>query len=231
MGNKDELKKNSCGCGENCTCGDNCNCNDHHRCSDDCTCNSECHCNDHCTCGDECNCTANDKCSEDCTCGSHCDCGAGCDCNSYCVEDECTCHSKELEYLELAQRIKAEFDNYKRRNADIASQSFNNGVASTVTKLLPVIDSFKQAKANIKDEDTLKGLDLLEGLIIKAFNELKVEKIDCIGKDFDPNYHNAVLTGEDNTKPDGMILEEYQQGFKLGDRVIRYSVVKINKLS
>lgn len=201
MGNKDELKKHSCGCGEGCTCGDDCQCNDEHRCNENCTCNSGCHCDDHC------------------------------DCDSYCYEDDCTCKSKESEYLELAQRIKAEFDNYKRRNADIASQSFNNGVASTVTKLLPVIDSFKQAKANIEDDDTLKGLDLLEGLIIKAFNELNVEKIDCVGKEFDPNYHNAVLTGEDSTKPDGVILEEYQQGFKLGDRVIRYSVVKINKLS
>ena len=220
MRNKDELKKKSCGCGENCTCGDDCNCNDEHRCNEDCTCGSECHCNDHCTCGDDCNCDSEHKCSDECMCGDECNCG-----------DDCSCHGKEAEYLELAQRIKAEFDNYKRRNAEISSQSFNNGVASTVTRLLPVIDSFKQAKANIEDEDTLKGLDLLEGLIIKAFNELNVEKIECVGKDFDPNYHNAVLTGEDNTKPDGVILEEYQQGFKLGDRVIRHSVVKINKLS
>ena len=214
MRNKDELKKKSCGCGDNCTCDDHCDCNEEHRCNDNCTCGSECNCNDHCTCGDDCHCTSDNKCSDDCNCG-----------------DDCSCHGKEAEYLELAQRIKAEFDNYKRRNADLSSQSFNNGVASTVSKLLPVIDSFKQAKANIEDEDTLKGLDLLEGLIIKAFNELKVEKIDCIGKDFDPNYHNAVLTGEDTSKPDGVILEEYQQGFKLGDRVIRHSVVKINKLS
>ena len=191
MKNKDELKKHSCGCGENCTCGDECNCNDEHRCNDNCTCNTECHCG-----------------------------------------DDCSCHSnKEAEYLELAQRIKAEFDNYKRRNAELSSQSFNNGVASTVTRLLPVIDSFKQAKANIEDEDTLKGLDLIEGLIIKAFGELNVERIECVGMDFDPNFHNAVLTGSDESKPDGVILEEYQQGFKMGDRVIRHSVVKINKLS
>lgn len=198
MKNKDELKKDSCGCGDNCTCGDDCNCNDQHRCNPDCTCNSE----EHCNCGDE------------CTCG-----------------DDCSCHSKEAEYLELAQRIKAEFDNYKRRNAEITAQSFSNGVASTVTRLLPAIDSFKQAKSNIKDEDTLKGIDMIEGLILKAFGELNVEKIDCVGKEFDPNLHNAVLTGEDKSKADGVVLEEYQEGFKLGDRVIRHSVVKINKLS
>ena len=191
MTNKDEMKKHSCGCGDNCTCGDDCNCNDEHRC------------NPNCTCGEH-----------------HCDCG-----------DDCSCHSKEAEYLELAQRIKAEFDNYKRRNQEITAQSFNNGVASTVTRLLPAIDSFKQAKANIEDEDTLKGIDMIEGLILKAFKELNVEKIDCVGKEFDPNLHNAVLAGQDQEKPDGVVLEEYQEGFKLGDRVIRHSVVKINKLS
>lgn len=193
MKNKDDLKKKSCGCGENCTCRDDCNCNSEHKSNDNCTCGCDCH--------------------DDC----------GCD-------NDCTCHDKENEYLELAQRLKAEFDNYKRRNADLSAQSFNNGVASTVIRLLPAIDSFKQAKANIKDEDTLKGLSMIEGLILKAFQELNVEKIDCVGKEFDPNLHNAVLTGQDETKSDGTILEEYQEGFKMGDRVIRHSVVKINKL-
>lgn len=137
--------------------------------------------------------------------------------------------SKEQEYLELAQRIKAEFENYKRRNAEISSISFNNGVVSTVQKLLPAIDSFNQAKANIKDEETLVGLNLILGNILAAFSELGVEKIDAVGKEFDPNYHNAILTGKDETQPEGIVLEEYQQGFKLRDRVIRHSVVKINK--
>ena len=146
-----------------------------------------------------------------------------CNCNSN------TCASKEQEYLELAQRIKAEFENYKRRNAEITSISFNNGVVSTITKLLPAIDSFNQAKANIKDEDTLVGLNLILNNILTAFSELGVEKIDAVGKEFDPNLHNAILTGKDETKPEGIVLEEYQQGFKLRDRVIRHSVVKINK--
>ena len=202
MKNKEDLKKHDCGCGAGCTCGDDCNCNDEHRCNENCTCNHD----DHCSCG----------------CDSHENCGCG---------DDCSCHGKENEYLELAQRLKAEFDNYKRRNADLSAQSFNNGVASTVTRLLPAIDSFKQAKANIEDEDTLKGLSMIEGLILSAFKELNVEKIDCLGKEFNPNLHNAVLTGQDETKPDGVVLEEYQEGFKMGDRIIRYSVVKINKLS
>ena len=68
------------------------------------------------------------------------------------VEETPKTPSKEQEYLELAQRIKAEFENYKRRNADVVSSSFSNGIATTIEKLLPAIDSFNQAKANITDE-------------------------------------------------------------------------------
>lgn len=143
-----------------------------------------------------------------------------------------TTGSKELEYLELAQRIKAEFENYKRRNAEVTVQSFENGVAKAIEKLLPAMDSFKQAKSSIQDENTLKGLDLVYNQITKAFEELGVTKIKALGEQFDPNYHNAVLTGNDPEKADNEIISEYQEGFIMkGDRVIRHSVVQINKLS
>ena len=139
--------------------------------------------------------------------------------------------SKELEYLELAQRIKAEFDNYKKRNAEVVSQSYDNGVVHTIQRLLPAIDSFKQAKNNIQDENTLKGLDLVLSQILKAFEELGVTKIKAENEPFDPNFHNAVLTGTDESKDNDIILEEYQEGFIFKDnKVIRHSVVKINKL-
>lgn len=139
--------------------------------------------------------------------------------------------SKEAEYLELAQRIKAEFENYKKRNAEVVSQSFDNGVTHTVEKLLPAIDSFKQAKASIQDESVLKGLDLVLSQILNAFSELGVTKIPAVGEQFDPNFHNAVLVGKEEDKEEGVILDEYQEGFILkNERVIRHSVVKINKL-
>lgn len=147
------------------------------------------------------------------------------------VAQEETVVSKESEYLELAQRIKAEFENYKKRNAEVSSQSFDNGVASAITKLLPAIDSFKQAKSSITDENTIKGLDLVLSQILNAFSELGVTKINAEGEIFDPNYHNAVLTGTEPDLPNGLILDEYQEGFIMkGDRVIRHSVVRINKL-
>lgn len=140
--------------------------------------------------------------------------------------------SKELEYLELAQRIKAEFENYKKRNAEISIQSFDNGVVSTIERLLPAMDSFKQAKESIKDESSLKGIDLVLSQILKAFEGLGVTKINAVGQQFDPNYHNAVLVGKDPKKPDNEVLSEFQEGFVYkNDRVIRHSVVQINKLN
>ena len=140
--------------------------------------------------------------------------------------------NRESEYLELAQRIKAEFENYKKRNAELSSQSFENGIVHTIEKLLPAMDSFKQARASIQDENTLKGVDLVYSQILKAFDELGVTKIKAMGEQFNPNYHNAVIVGNDPDKPENEILNEYQEGFILkNDRVIRHSVVQINKLS
>ena len=140
--------------------------------------------------------------------------------------------NKELEYLELAQRIKAEFENYKKRNAELSLQSFDNGVAKVIEKLLPVMDSFKQARASIEDENTLKGLDLVYNQILKAFDELEITKIKALGEQFNPNLHNAVLVGNDPDKADNEILNEFQEGFIMkNERVIRHSVVQINKLS
>ena len=139
--------------------------------------------------------------------------------------------SKEAEYLELAQRIKAEFDNYKKRNADVVTQSFDNGVCYVVEKLLPALDSFKQAKDSISDENTIKGLDLVLNLILNAFKELGITKIEALGQKFDPNYHNAVMVGNEPDKENDIVLDEYQEGFILKDkRVIRHSVVRINKI-
>lgn len=145
-------------------------------------------------------------------------------------EKECQCAQND-EYLLLAQRIKAEFENYKKRNAEIASQSFDNGVASAVEKLLPAIDSFKQAKSNITDENVNKGLDMILAQILSGFENLGVSKIDCVGKQFDPNFHNAVLVGKDESVDDGVVLEEYQEGFIYKGKVIRHCVVKINKIT
>lgn len=167
---------------------------------------------------------------EKCVCDDeHCDCDKHCDC----CDDDCECEDVSqdaLGYLELAQRIQADFENYKRRNAEIEKTSFNNGVYAMIAKLLPVMDSFKQARATIKDQSALDGLEIIHGQLIKALSSFGVYKIECVGQKFDPNLHNAVLTDCDETKEDEVVLEELQEGFKSDTKVIRHSVVKINKL-
>lgn len=139
------------------------------------------------------------------------------------------CNNKANEYLAMAQHIQADFENYKRRNEGISAISYQNGVVNTVEKLLPALDSFKQAKLNIKDESVLEGLDLIYFQILKALTDMGVKKIECVGKPFDPNLHNAVMVEDNDKFARGSVIEEFQEGFIMGERVIRHSVVKINK--
>ena len=146
-------------------------------------------------------------------------------------------HNKEddvdqeiLSYYEMAQRMKADFDNYKRRTEQEMKQSYQSGISFAVEQLLNVVDSVAQAKNKVTDENTLKGLDLIEKQCFNSFAKLGVQKIECVGKEFDPHLHNAVMTVADNTKPDGVVVEELQQGFMFEHKVIRHSVVSINKL-
>lgn len=139
--------------------------------------------------------------------------------------------NEALMYLEMAQRLKADFDNYKKRNAELAENSFNSGVSYSVEKILPVVDSITNAKNKITDPSVIEGLDIIATQLFNSLKSLGVEKIESVGKEFDPNLHNAVMVDKDSTLPDQQVLEEFQMGFMLGNKVIRHSVVKINKLS
>lgn len=136
--------------------------------------------------------------------------------------------SKESEYLELAQRITAEFENYKKRNAELAKKSEEEGVVRAVQKILPIVDAFDNAFKMVQDEGSKEGLRLVYEIVINALKDLGVEEIDAKGKDFDPELHNAVIATDDS-KNAGKVLEVYQKGFKMGDRVIRYSMVRVGK--
>lgn len=140
-------------------------------------------------------------------------------------------NEETLYYLELSQRLKADFENYKKRNADITSASYKNGIIYAVEKLLPVVDGISRAKLNITDQATLKGFEIINTQFLTSLETLGVKKIECVGKEFDPNFHNAVMTESNESQQDNIVLDELQQGFMLGDKVIRHSVVKINKLS
>lgn len=175
----------------------------------------KCHCNDNCECGDNCTCDSENKCNENCCCGENCDC----------QKDE-----HNLNFLEMAQRIQAEFDNYRKRTANTEKEARKKGVCDAIEKFLPVIDSLDNAKRQVNDENFKKALDLVNNQLMQSLTSLGVERIDALGQMFDPNLHNAIMAGADETKPDEIILEEFQAGFKLDGKVIRHSVVKVNKL-
>jgi molecular chaperone GrpE len=81
----------------------------------------------------------------------------------------------------------------------------------------------------IKDKKVLEGLDLIEKELKNSFKNLEIEEIESKGQHFDPKYHNVVAIKQDNTLEDGIVIEVYQAGYKLKDRIIRYAQVVVNK--
>ena len=183
----------------------------------DCGCGSE-----NCTCGNDCECTH----EHNCGCGNDCGHEHGCNCG----EDECNCGCGDSnEYLELAQRIQAEFDNYRKRSADIVRTTRLDGIIEAVTKFLPSIDSIAKAKGMIADPKVLEGIELIEKELKNSLKALNIEEIEAEGKVFDPNFHNVIAVTCDNSLEDGVITNVYQAGYKINNKVLRYSQVVVNK--
>ena len=186
-------------------------------------------CEDNCTCEENCKCDENCKKDESCKCGDKCDCE--CEENEEChCEEECKCKEKdEPDYLALAQRIQAEFENYRRRMADQLVIERQEGVVSVINVFLPCLDTFKEAKKSIADEKVLEGVNMIENKIMDALGRLEVERIEAVGQKFDPNFHDVIAVMHNENYDDDIILEEYQAGYKYKGKVIRYSKVIVNK--
>ena len=135
------------------------------------------------------------------------------------------------EYLNLARVIQADFDNYRKRSLEQIERARIDGIASTVEVLLPSLDAFKKVKENVKDEKTLEGIDMLERAILNGFEKLGIQKIEAIGLPLDPNVHNALAVTQNKELEDGIVVDEFQTGYKMGEKIIRCSQVLVNKLS
>ena len=135
---------------------------------------------------------------------------------------------KAQEYLEMAQRIQAEFDNYRRRNLDIAQNSKIDGIIQAVTALLPILDTINSAKRQMTDEKMAESINLIYKQTMECFAKLGVTKIEAKGKPFDPNFHNAIMTEEVKGVEPDIVLDEFQEGFMIDGKVIRHSVVKVS---
>jgi len=139
---------------------------------------------------------------------------------------------KRDEYLGIAQRVQAEFENYKRRNRTALQDACQVAADETILAFLPVLDNLQRALAAAKDsedpEDIVTGVEM----VIKQFGDIlaqmEVAPIEAVGKPFDPTYHHAVMKveAEDPEQAD-TVVEELQKGYIRKDKVIRYSMVKV----
>lgn len=133
------------------------------------------------------------------------------------------------QYQELCLRGAAEFENYKKRSLrekDALSAEVKAGV---IAVLLPVVDSLKRAAEFAEgDEQSLQtGLQMVLRQLEDSFRQLGVETIEDVGHPFDPDLHNAVLHVEDETAGENMVVECLQQGYRIKEKVIRHSMVKV----
>ena len=125
-------------------------------------------------------------------------------------------------------RLAADYDNYRKRTAKEKEQSYSNGKADTILKLLPIYDNLERAMSqDTEDAAYKKGVEMTMTELVKIFTGLGVEIFGEAGEHFDPSLHNAVMHTEDDRVGESTITQVFQKGFLLGDRVIRFATVQV----
>ena len=125
-------------------------------------------------------------------------------------------------------RLAAEYDNYRKRTAKEKDAAWTEAKAQTVAAFLPVFDNLERAlKQDTADEAYKKGVEMTMKGLQDALTGLGVEVIPALGETFDPNRHNAVMHCDDEEAGENTIVEVFQQGFMCGEKVIRFSMVKV----
>ena len=125
-------------------------------------------------------------------------------------------------------RVAAEFDNFRKRTIKEKEASYGNGKADAVAKMLPVYDNLERAlQQETADTAYKKGVEMTMTQLIKIFSDLGVEIFGNVGDAFDPNLHNAVMHIEDETVEENTIVQVFQKGFKIGEKVVRFAMVQV----
>ena len=126
-------------------------------------------------------------------------------------------------------RLCAEYDNFRKRSQKEKDGVYADAVKNTVEKLLPVIDNFDRAMVAMPAEpdDFQKGMILIYTQFKKYLEDIGVSEIEAEGKTFDPDLHNAVMHTEDESLGENVVAEVLQKGYMLGDKIIRYAMVKV----
>ena len=215
----------------------NCNCETPK--DNNCTCNSDCHCHDEngkdlnceskkdekCTCGDNCNCHEN---GEKCTCG--------CDEECHCQDEEITKLNEKIKGLEDALlRSHAELQNYRKRKDEDTARIIKYAEEDILKGFLPILDNFERAinmdDNNFGDETSkfLEGFRMVYNQTKSLLEKFEVKEIDCLGKEFDPTYEQAVSTTKRTDKKPGIVTEVYQKGYTYKDKVLRTAMVIVSE--
>ena len=129
------------------------------------------------------------------------------------------------------KRQMAEFDNFRKRTSKEKEQMFSMGEKSVIEKMLPVVDNFERGLASVPEAEKgsaiVSGMEMVYKQLIKQLEDLGVKPIEAVGKEFDPNYHNAVMQVASEEYESGVVAQEYQKGYTYHDTVIRHSMVGV----
>ena len=140
----------------------------------------------------------------------------------------------EQQIEELTDRLKrnmAEFDNFRKRTEKEKSSMYVIGAKDIIEKILPVLDNFERGLAAVPEDE--KGSSFAEGIekiykqFVKTLEDAGVESIEAVGKQFDPNLHNAVMHVEDEEAGENIVVEEFMKGYMYKGSVVRHSMVKV----
>ena len=139
----------------------------------------------------------------------------------------------EEKVAELEDRTKrqlAEFENFRNRTEKEKSMMFETGAKSVIEKILPVIDNFERGLAAIEPDNKdsfYEGMCMIHKQMLSELEKIGVTPIEAIGKEFDPNFHNAVMQVESEEFESGIVAQELQKGYMYRDTVVRYSMVGV----
>lgn len=125
-------------------------------------------------------------------------------------------------------RLAAEYDNFRKRSTKERSAAYSDAQAQTIAKLLPIYDNLERAlKTECSDEGFYKGIELTMTQLTEILEGMNVKAIAAVGQPFDPNLHNAVMAIENPELGEKIVAEEFQKGFTIGDRILRFSTVVV----
>ena len=141
---------------------------------------------------------------------------------------------RDAQIEELTDRLKrnmAEFDNFRKRTEKEKSAMFEIGAKDIIERILPVIDNFERGLSSMpedaKGSSFAEGMEMIYKQLLKNLEEAGVKPIEAVSRQFDPNFHNAVMHVEDEEQGENVVVQEFQKGYLYRDSVVRHSMVQV----